>query len=150
MYHRYYKTKTLSFLIVILFFVFVYAPVSTQAQSLFKLNSAGPPGGGQKTTTTTIKNDQDKTSTIWTIMGITTGLVLFYKFFIQKKEPKKDVTDSTSTSNNLLKVVDWDAPIVEKVKKDDDSLPFKIYMGIRSDDPVYNKKTYVLGVSFNL
>ena len=148
MFHQFYKTKTIPFLIIILFFVFVYAPINIQAQGLYKLNDSSPPGGGS--TSSSIQNDRDKTSTIWVLMGITTGLILFYKFFIQKKKPKKPAVDSTSTTSNMLRKVTEYPTIAEKVKENDNSLPFKLYMGIRRDDPVYNKKTYVLGVSFNL
>ncbi len=149
MVRQYFKTKTLPFLILILFFVFVYAPVNTQAQSLYKLNDSGPTGGGGSTSTR-IQNDQDKTSTIWALMGITAGIVLFYKFFIQKKKPEKPKVDSTSTSSILFKQPADYPTVTEKIKNNENPLPFQLYMGIRRDDPVYNKKTYVLGVSFNL
>jgi len=82
-------------------------------------------------------------------MGITTGLVLIYKFFIEKKEPKNEVVDSTSSSimfrnNSHLKTVSTKITNIEKES------PVNLYLGIRRDDLVFNKKTYVLGVSFNL
>jgi len=147
MFHQYYKTKTLPILIIILFFVFIYAPNNTQAQNLYKLNDIRPPGGSPSTT---IENTRDHTSAIWTIMGITTGLVLFYKFFIQKKEPKKPGVDSTSTTSIMYRKFINSPSVTESVKNNESSLPFQFYMGIRRDDPVHNKKTYVFGVSFNL
>lgn len=148
MFYKYKKTKILPVLIVILFFVFVYAPVNSWAQSLYKSKDSGPPGGGGSTTI--IQNDQDNTSTIWILMGVTAGLVLFYKFFIQKKDDKKAVNDTTSTSSNMLRnIIDYPS-VVKKAKDEDNQLPFKLFMGIRRDDPVYNKKTYVIGVSINL
>jgi len=147
MLHQNFKSKTIPFFIIILFYVFVFAPVNTNAQGLFKLNDSDPGGGSG--TTTTIINDNDKTSTIWVLMGITTGLVLIYKFFIEKKEPKNEVPDSTSSSimfrnNSQLKTVSSEIKNIEKES------PVNLYLGIRRDDPVFNKKTYVLGVSFNL
>ena len=148
MFHQYYKTKTLPILIVILFFVFIYAPVNTQAQGLYKLKDSRPPGGGVPSTS--IENTRDKTSTIWVLMGITTGLVLFYKFFIQKKEPKKPGVDSTKTTSIMFKKFINPSSVAESIKDNESPIPFRLYLGVRRDDPVYNKKTYVLGVSFNL
>lgn len=144
-----FKNKLLPFLIVILFFVFVVAPLNTQAQGLFKGNDSGPGGGGGTTTSRTQQEVNDKTSTIWILMGITTGLVLFYKFFIQKKKPDDEIKDSTSSSilfrnKTQLKMV------ANKIKNVEKESPVNLYLGIRRDDPVFNKKTYVLGVSFNL
>ena len=148
MFHRYKKTKILPTLIIILSFVFVYAPFSTKAQSLYKLNDSGPPGGSGSTTT--IQNDNDKSSTIFVLMGVTAGLVLFYKFFIQKKKDKQPELDSTSTNSNMIRKFSVYPSVAEKVSDNDNPLPFQLYMGIRRNDPVYNKKTYILGVSFNL
>ncbi|PIW69506.1 MAG: hypothetical protein COW08_06755 [Ignavibacteriales bacterium CG12_big_fil_rev_8_21_14_0_65_30_8] len=144
------KTKTIPFLIFILFYVTVFGQSNTLAQDIFKVNDSGPGGGGSTTfTTTSLENDKDKTSTIWILMGITTGLVLFYKFFIQKKKTDDEINDSTSTSilfkNNVhIKTA------VAKIKDVEKKSPFNLYLGIRRDDPVFNKKTYLLGVSFNL
>ena len=151
MFHQHIKSKILPVLIVILFFVFVYAPVNTRAQSLYKLNSsAPPPPGGRGSTTTATQNDGDNISIIWVILGVTAGLVLFYKFVIQKGDDKKAVGDTTSTSSNMLRRIGNYPSLVKKVKNEDSQLPFRLYMGIRRDDPVYNNKTYILGVSFNL
>lgn len=149
MFHQHKKSKILPVLITILFFVFVYAPVDTMAQSLYKSKEGGPPGGGGSTTTT-IRKNQDKTSTILVLMGVATGLVLIYKFFIQKEDDKKAVKDTTSTSSNVLGKINNYPSIVKKIKNENDQLPFKLYLGIRRDDPIFNNKTYVLGVSFNL
>ncbi|PJB00243.1 MAG: hypothetical protein CO128_01045 [Ignavibacteriales bacterium CG_4_9_14_3_um_filter_30_11] len=147
MFHHNFKSKTIPFFIIILFYVFVFAPTDVNAQDLFKVNDSRPGGGSG--TATTILNDRDKTSTIWVLMGITTGLVLIYKFFIEKKEPKNEVVDSTSSSimfrnNSHLKTVSTKITNIEKES------PVNLYLGIRRDDLVFNKKTYVLGVSFNL
>lgn len=144
------KTKTIPFLIFILFYVTVFGQSDLLAQGIFKVNDSGPGGGGGTTfTTTTIENEKDKTSTIWILMGVTTGLVLFYKFFIQKKKTEDEIKDSTSTSilfRNNVQV----KTVVAKIKDVEKKSPVNLYLGIRRDDPVFNKKTYILGVSFNL
>lgn len=140
-------TKFSSLIVVIVFSAAVlFSGNTTNAQSFFKVNSNTPPGGSSSSGSSSGDSNSGKTL-IYVAMGAAVVGAILYKFVFHKD---KNV-DSTKTETSSL-LIPNNKSLVEnttELSERQSPPPVNLYLAVKRDYILPDRKTYMVGLSFN-
>jgi hypothetical protein len=143
MWNKFNKGFSSIVVILALFIAVIFSSNTTDAQSLWKLNSNNP---GGSTTGTTVPQDNNSHTGLYVLAGVLVAGFVLYKVAIQNNDEPADSSDTTSSlipaKSNAIRLQ------AESVIPQNDP-PINVYLGVRRDNynSPFEEKTYIVGVS---